>query len=96
MSPVKEELRSPQTSRRFDTDDSMDDTSLIMDSFKQESSYNETSHFKEEPSSMDEDSFQNRSSMLSIKKEESDEEDSDAPLVCHRFSCVLLISLCMI
>ncbi|KAJ1521367.1 hypothetical protein ONE63_003043 [Megalurothrips usitatus] len=73
-SPVKEE------SRRADTDDSMDDTSLIMDSFKQEpdNSYAEESSYRAE------DTYNDRSSMLSVKKEESDGEDSDAPLASRK------------
>lgn len=79
---VKEELRSPRPGARADTDDSMDDTSLIMDSFKQEP--DDSAHFKQEPESMD-DTY-NQSSMLSVSKFESDGEDSDAPLVSYKHS----------
>lgn len=77
---VKQEMRSPRPAARADTDDSFDDTSLIMDSFKQEpeSSFNDSTRFKEEP---EDESYQNQSSMLSVSKFESDGEDSDAPLV---------------
>ncbi|KAK3922500.1 DNA topoisomerase 1 [Frankliniella fusca] len=78
---VKEERisLSPLPVKREDTDDSMDDTSLNMDSFKKE----EYSSFKEEQSSMDE-SYMEQSSMLSVQKEESDDEDSDAPLASRK------------
>lgn len=89
---VKQEMRSPVAAGRADTDDSMDDTSLIIDSFKQEpeNSYGENSHFKEE-SSMDEDAYQDQSSMLSVTKQESDGEDSDAPLVSCLYEIVWMI-----
>ena len=81
---VKEEIRSPVPAGRADTDDSMDGTSLVIDSFKQEpenSYFEESSRFKEE-SSMDGNTFQNQSSLLSTTQDDSD--DSDAPLAARK------------
>lgn len=80
---VKEERLSisPVAIKRADTDDSLDDTSLNMDSFKQE----EYSSFKEEPSSIDDDNDQDQSYVdRSVKREDSDDEDSDAPLASRK------------